>query len=235
MADITAMLSSGSGHYGTPAHLCDRVHEFYNGMPRLDPATNPDAYMRASNEWGLSFQLESESIAFEKLIKKKTGVERPLTSREWDALEAFGRDWDRRAAERGIEIVDSLADDVQWEGPGWINPDYNDVARFMRRLACEALGEWLALIVARTSARWFQRYIFGRTEENDEDYAEGADAVLFFDKRLVFTLDGKETTSAPFDSVLAYYTDTQLSLPERQEQAERFKETFSDYGKVIIL
>lgn len=97
----------------------------------------------------------------------------------------------------------------------FINPPYSKPAPWLAALASLHLrtnvGHSIALVKCDTSTRWF-RHVWG------------ADAILFFDKRVAFVRPGTSLRfSAPFPSAMAYYG----------ANADGFEDWFSFLGHVV--
>lgn len=103
--------------------------------------------------------------------------------------------------------------EMDWSGCGLVyaNPPYGrEIEKWVRR--CHEYGtagtEVVALLPARTDARWF-------------NYAWTADALCFWRGRLRFI---GAPSSAPFPSVVAYWGPRKY----------RFADVFSEVGKVVM-
>ena len=88
--------------------------------------------------------------------------------------------------ENGLSII--------WQGRVWLNPPYGrEIESWMKRMAEHNNG--VALVFARTDAKWFQRYVFGK-----------ATSLLFLNKRISFcNPDGTKGGRSAASSVLAFY------------------------------
>jgi hypothetical protein len=209
-----ALFSSFSQHYTSPAWLTPVICELYGRWPDLDPATNPYASIQAADRWTLRMSAYYEVL----LARRSTWRKRrqPLSSAEVLAILLHVREYNRRSKAAGIRYRDALARPWPRCRSGYLNPPYNTVAGFMARLSEHVAtwsSEWCALVVNRSSSRWWHQHIFGV-----------AQAVCYFDRRLSFDVLGRPTGSAPFDSAMVYYG----------HQAPRFHLLFSPYGRVHL-
>ena len=83
---------------------------------------------------------------------------------------------------------------ITWEGRVWLNPPYGRaIESWMKRMAEH--GNGVALVFARTDAKWFQKYVF-----------KAASSLLFLNRRIRFCLpDGTQGGNPAASSVLAFY------------------------------
>jgi len=89
-----------------------------------------------------------------------------------------------------------------WFGRVWMNPPYNEIEQWMQKLSEH--GNGIALTFARVETKWFQKYVWAKS-----------DALLFFKKRLTFyhSTFKKAAFNAGAPSVLiAYGSDNVTAL-----------------------
>ena len=107
-----------------------------------------------------------------------------------DPCSSLERPWDTAAEHYTIED-DGLM--LPWNGRVWVNPPYNNVDLWMKKLA--SCGDGIALIYARTETAHFFRNVWGV-----------ADGILFIKKRIKFYYpDGTMFNNGGAPSVLIAY------------------------------
>ena len=114
----------------------------------------------------------------------------------------------REAGQAGTEIDQIGVEDgllIPWFGRVWLNPPYGrEIEDWMKKMAEHNNG--VALVFARTDAKWFQRYVFGK-----------ATSLLFLNKRVSFcNPDGTKGGRSASPSVLAFYGGEQIGLHHLQ-------------------
>ena len=90
---------------------------------------------------------------------------------------------------------------MHWHGFVWCNPPYgSEITPFMEKM--KSHGNGIALVFARTETKWFVNNVWN-----------GADALLFFHKRITFydIRGNKAEANAGAPSVLVAYGDTAVN------------------------